>query len=65
MSADEVFVDASLALKWIEQEPYSDEASELLKSWQKMRRRLTAPALFAYKATNALAKRVNRGPVNG
>jgi predicted nucleic acid-binding protein len=57
VSADEVVVDASLALKWVEREPYSDEASELLESWQKQRRRLTAPALFAYEATNALAKR--------
>jgi len=61
VSADEVVVDASLALKWVEREPYSDEASELLESWQKQRRRLTAPALFAYEATNALAKRVKRG----
>jgi predicted nucleic acid-binding protein len=61
VSADEVVVDASLALKWVGREPYSDEASELLESWQKQRRRLTAPALFAYEATNALAKRVKRG----
>ncbi len=64
MSADEVVVDASLALKWIEREPYSDEASELLEKWQKQRRRLTAPALFAYEATNALAKRVKRGQLS-
>jgi len=31
VSADEVVVDASLALKWIEQEPYSAEASALLE----------------------------------
>lgn len=61
MSADEVVVDASLALKWVEREPYSDQASELLQSWHKERRRLTAPTLFAYEATNALAKRVKRG----
>jgi predicted nucleic acid-binding protein len=61
VSADEVVVDASLALKWVEREPYSDEASELLENWQKQSRRLTAPALFAYEATNALAKRVKRG----
>lgn len=54
MSADEVVVDASLALKWVEREPYSDQASELLQSWHKERRRLTAPTLFAYEATNAL-----------
>jgi hypothetical protein len=53
VSADEVVVDASLALKWVERERYSDEASELLESWQEQRRRLTAPALFAYEATNA------------
>jgi predicted nucleic acid-binding protein len=61
VTTDEVVVDASLALKWIEREPYSEEASELLEKWQKQRRRLTAPALFAYEATNALAKRVKRG----
>jgi predicted nucleic acid-binding protein len=61
VSADEVVVDASLALKWIQQEPYSDEASELLENWQQQRRRLTAPSLFAYEATNALGKRVKRG----
>ena len=32
MRADEVVVDASLALKWVEQEPYSDEASALLEN---------------------------------
>jgi predicted nucleic acid-binding protein len=61
VSTEEVVVDASLALKWVEREPYSDEASKLLENWRKQRRRLTAPALFAYEATNALAKRVKRG----
>lgn len=61
MSTDEVVVDASLALKWVQWEPYSDEASGLLENWQKQRRRLSAPILFAYEATNALAKRVTRG----
>ncbi len=50
MRADEVVVDASLALKWVEQEPYSDEASALLENWQKQRRRLTPPALFALRS---------------
>lgn len=57
-------VDASLALKWIEREPYSDEASELIENWQKQHRRLTALALFAYEATDALAKRVKRGQLS-
>lgn len=60
MSADEVVVDASLALKWIEQEPYSAEASALLENWRLRHCRLLAPALFAYEATNAIAKRVKR-----
>ena len=60
MSADEVVVDASLALKWIEQEPYSAEASALLENWRLRHCRLLAPALFAYEATSAIAKRVKR-----
>jgi predicted nucleic acid-binding protein len=60
VSADEVVVDASLALKWIEQEPYSTEASALLENWRLRHCRLLAPALFVYEATNAIAKRVKR-----
>jgi predicted nucleic acid-binding protein len=60
VSADEVVVDASLALKWIEQEPYSAEASALLENWRLRHCRLLAPTLFAYEATNAIAKRVKR-----
>jgi predicted nucleic acid-binding protein len=60
VSTDEVVVDASLALKWIEQEPYSAEASALLENWRLRHCRLLAPALFAYEATNAIAKRVKR-----
>ena len=60
MSADEVVVDASLALKWVEEEPYSTEAWALLQDWQHRRLRMLAPALFAYEATNAIAKRVKR-----
>lgn len=60
MSADEVVVDTSLVLKWIEQEPYSAEASALLENWRLRHCRMLAPALFAYEATNAIAKRVKR-----
>lgn len=60
MSADEVVVDASLALKWIEEEQYSIEAWALLQDWRHRRMRMLAPALFAYEATNAIAKRVKR-----
>jgi predicted nucleic acid-binding protein len=60
VSADEVVVDASLALKWVEEEPYSIEAWALLQDWRYRRLRMLAPALFAYEATNAIAKRVKR-----
>jgi len=58
VSADEIVVDASLALKWVEEEPYSIESWALLQDWQHRRLRMHALALFAYEATNAIAKRV-------
>jgi predicted nucleic acid-binding protein len=60
MSGAEVVVDASLALKWVVEEPYSTEARTLLRDWGNHRRRLLAPALFLYEVANALAKRVQR-----
>lgn len=46
MTAAEVVVDASLALKWVVEEPYSAEARGLLEEWRNQRRKLVAPALF-------------------
>jgi predicted nucleic acid-binding protein len=60
MTAAEVVVDASLALKWVVEEPYSAEARGLLKEWRNQRRKLVAPALFLYEVANALAKRMQR-----
>ena len=60
MSIAEVVVDASLALKWVIEEPYSAEAHALLNRWRENRRALLAPALFLYEVTNALAKRMQR-----
>lgn len=60
MSAAEVVVDASLALKWVVEEPYSGEARSLLAEWGNHRRKLLAPALFLYEVANALAKRIQR-----
>jgi hypothetical protein len=39
-------VDASLALKWVVEEPYTSEARSLLAEWGNHRRKLLAPALF-------------------
>ncbi len=60
MSAAEVVVDASLALKWVVEEPYSAEARTLLEDWRTRRRRLLAPTLFLYEVANALARRMQR-----
>ena len=60
MSAAEVVVDASLALKWVVAEPYSNEARSILTEWRNRRRKLLAPALFLYEVANALAKRIQR-----
>jgi predicted nucleic acid-binding protein len=56
----EIVVDASLALKWVLEEPYSAEANELLENWGGQRNKLLAPALFLYEVTNALTKRIQR-----
>jgi predicted nucleic acid-binding protein len=60
MSPAEVVVDASLAVKWVVDEPYSSEARALLDRWGDDGRRLLAPALFLYEVTNVLAKRIQR-----
>ncbi|MGH7814246.1 MAG: type II toxin-antitoxin system VapC family toxin [Candidatus Binataceae bacterium] len=60
MSAAEVVADASLALKWVFDEPFSAQAHALLNQWRADRRRVLAPALFLYEVTNALAKRMQR-----
>jgi len=60
VSAAEVVVDASLALKWVVEEPYSTEARTLLQDWRNHRRKLLAPSLFLYEVANALAKRMQR-----
>jgi predicted nucleic acid-binding protein len=60
VSVAEVVVDASLALKWVVEEPYSTEARRLLEDWGNHRRKLLAPALFLYEVANALAKRMQR-----
>jgi predicted nucleic acid-binding protein len=56
----EIVVDASLALKWVLEEPYSTEAHELLENWGGQRNKLLAPALFLYEVANALTKRIQR-----
>jgi len=56
----EIVVDASLALKWVLEEPYSAEANDLLENWGGQKNKLLAPTLFLYEVANALAKRIQR-----
>src|ERR1700687_1742519 len=58
--SDEIVVDASLALKWVLDEPYTVEANDLLENWREQRNKLLAPALFLYEIANALTKRIQR-----
>jgi predicted nucleic acid-binding protein len=58
--SDEVVVDASLAIKWVLEEPYSAEAGALLDSWAAAGNKLLAPALFLYEIANVLTKRIQR-----
>ena len=55
-----VVVDASLALKWLVEEEFSDEAHAVLRSWGTERRHLAAPYLMLAEVTTALHRRVVR-----
>ena len=65
MNERTVVVDASLALKWVLEEPLSREAEGLLAQWEEGRVRMVAPGLLLYEATDALRARVARGEMRG
>ena len=54
MNAGLVVVDASLALKWVVEEPYSAEAAALLGEWEQDGMQRLAPTLLGYEVTNVL-----------
>ncbi|MGO9268535.1 MAG: type II toxin-antitoxin system VapC family toxin [Candidatus Binataceae bacterium] len=58
--SDGVVVDASLAIKWVLEEPHSAEAGALLNGWAEAGNTLLAPALFLYEVANVLTKRIER-----
>ncbi len=55
-----VVVDASLAVKWLVNEVYSDKAFALARSWERSRTQPNAPYLMPVEVANALHKRVVR-----
>ena len=54
-----VVIDASVALKWVLDEPGKDAADALLEE------ELIAPSLWLLEAANALWRRTQRGEING
>jgi len=59
-SVDRVCIDASLALKWVLPEIYTDIAQELLRDWVTKGLNLIAPTLFIFEITSALRNKVQR-----
>lgn len=53
-----VVVDASLAIKWLVDEDYSDEARAIARSWEMRGVGPAAPHLMPVEVTNALHRRV-------
>jgi predicted nucleic acid-binding protein len=57
-------VDASVAFKWLFEEPDSDRAEALLISAGKNRLKLVAPMILSAEIANALWKRMRRGDID-
>ncbi|MCY4447780.1 MAG: type II toxin-antitoxin system VapC family toxin [Chloroflexi bacterium] len=56
-----VVVDASLAVKWLLEEEYSDRATALTLLWDEQGIQPIAPFLLPFEVANALHRRVVRG----
>src|ERR1700686_5743014 len=59
--SDAVVVDANLALKWVLLEGDSTMSLGLLDKWTDERKKIMAPALFAYEVTNILHRHAIAG----
>src|SRR5436309_3204041 len=58
-----VIVDASIALKWVLEEPDSHVAKALLAEWIDKGTVILAPALLAYEITNSLYRKARKGEI--
>jgi predicted nucleic acid-binding protein len=56
-----VVVDASFALKWVLQEPYTAEAAHLQVAWAQADIECIAPAWFAAEIANVMYRQVRAG----
>ena len=59
-----VVVDASLAVKWLVEEEYSDRATALTMLWDEQGIQPIAPFLLPFEVANALHRRVARGEMD-
>ena len=59
-----VVVDASLAVKWLVEEEYSDKAHAILRFWVEQDIACIAPHLMPFEVANALHRRVVRGELD-
>ena len=58
-----VVVDASIAIKWVFEEPDSGTAESLLEEWSNEGKVMLAPALLIYEITNALHRKIRKGEI--
>lgn len=58
--SDDIVVDASVALKWVFDEEFSDHARALLRRETAEARTIAAPVVFLSQATNAVFQRERR-----
>lgn len=59
-----VVVDASLAVKWLVEEEYSDRATALTLLWGEQGIQPIGPSLLPFEVANALHRRVARGEMD-
>ena len=59
-----VVVDASLAVKWLVEEEYSDKAHAALQSWVDRDIARVSPYLMPFEVANALHRRMLRGELS-
>ena len=59
-----VVVDASLAVKWLVEEEYSDRATALTRLWDEEGIQPIGPFLLPFEVANALHRRVARGEMD-
>ena len=59
-----VVVDASVAVKWLVREAYSDRAVMLSRSWVSQGVRIIAPYLMAVEISNAMYRKVRQRQID-